>query len=69
MSTVAEVTNVLPKLSDDELRLVERRLSELLRSRNIGIVLADSYGTLTELDLAKLSDEALVEIDRKPGVQ
>ena len=69
MSTVAEVTNVLPKLSDDELRLVERRLSELMRSRNIGIVLADSYGTLTELDLAKLSDEALVEIDRKPGVQ
>ena len=66
MSTVAEVTEVLPKLSDDELRVVERRLGELLRKRNIGIVLADSYGTLTELDLAKLADEALAEIDRKP---
>ena len=67
MNALAEVTEVLPTLSDDELRLVERRLGGLLRERNNGLVLADSHGTLTELDFAKFSGEARAEIDRQPG--
>ena len=66
MSTIAEITEVLPRLTNDELRVVERHLLQLYRERKVGIVFDDAYGTLTEQDLAALADEAMSIIDGKP---
>ena len=46
MSTVAEITNAIPQLTNEELRAVERRLLQEYRERKVGIVFDDAYGTL-----------------------
>ena len=66
MNTVAEITETLPKLSDPELREVERALIQAYRDRKSGILFDDAYGTFTEEDLAVLQDEALRVIDGEP---
>ena len=66
MSTVAEITEIIPKLTDPELREVERALIQAYRDRKSGILFDDAYGTFTEEDLAVLQDEALRVIDGEP---
>ena len=53
MSKVLEITEVLPKLSDPELRDVERALHALYRQRGSGIIYDDAYGVWTEEDQAQ----------------
>lgn len=66
MSTVTEVTEVLPKLTTDELQQVEDSLIRLYRERRQGIILDDAYGVLTERDLAAVQEETLRLIDGPP---
>ena len=66
MSTVAEINQAIPQLTNDELRAVERKLLEQYRERNVGIVFDDSYGTLTEEDLRALQEQTLRIIDGEP---
>ena len=66
MSTVAEITNAIPQLTNEELRAVERRLLQEYRERKVGIVFDDAYGTLTEEDLRAIQEDALRVIDGEP---
>jgi hypothetical protein len=63
MSTVAEISEAIPRLTNDELREVERHLLQEYRKRNVGIIIDDAYGTLTEEDLRAIQEEALRVID------
>ena len=67
MSTVAEITQAIPNLSNEDLREVERALVQVYRERKVGIILDDAYGTLTEQDLAALQEETLRIIDGEPA--
>jgi len=67
MSTVAEINETIPQLTNDELRAVERKLLQEYRERKVGIILDDSYGTLTEEDLRAVQEQALRVIDGEPS--
>ena len=67
MSTVAEINQAIPQLTNDELRAVERTLLEQYRERKVGIIFDDSYGTLTEEDLRALQEQTLRIIDGEPS--
>jgi len=56
MSTVAEVTQALSRLTTEELRQVEATLLSLYRERKIGIIFDDKYRTFTEEDLTALRE-------------
>ena len=66
MSTVAEINEAIPQLTDEELRAVERKLLQEYRDRKVGIIFDDSYGTLTEEDLRAVQEQALRVIDGAP---
>jgi len=53
MSTVVEIESVLPKLTTEELRLVEHAVQQQYRQRHDGIVHGDSSGVVTEAEQAK----------------
>jgi hypothetical protein len=69
MSTVAEIAETLPKLSDDDLRAVERALISIYRQRKTGIIFDDAYGVWTEEDQASASAQvfALMDAEEKPS--
>ena len=67
MSTVAEINETIHHLTNDELRVVERRLLQEYRERKVGIIFYDSYGTLTEEDLRAVQEQALRVIDGEPS--
>jgi hypothetical protein len=67
MSTVAEINETIHHLTNDELRVVERRLLQEYRERKVGIIFDDSYGTLTEEDLRAVQEQALRVIDGEPS--
>ncbi len=71
MSTVAEIAETLPKLSDEELREVERALISIYRQRKTGIVYDDAYGVWTEEDQASAAAQvfALMDAEEKPSKQ
>ena len=58
MSTVAEIEEVLPKLSTDELMHIEAALHRLQRERGSGIIFDDAYGVWTEDDQTFVAAEA-----------
>ena len=66
MNSLTEVKEALPKLSNEELRQIERVLRQLYRDRQVGVIFRDSYGTFTEDDLSCLQEEALRVIDGQP---
>lgn len=68
MSTVAEIAETLPTLSDEELRQVERALIGIYRQRKTGIIYDDAYGVWTEEDQASAAAEvfALMDAEEKP---
>jgi hypothetical protein len=66
MSTVAEIAEALPKLTNQELREIERAVLQTYRDRKVGILFDDAYGTFTEQDLAAIHDDALRAIDGEP---
>jgi len=73
MSTVADITNVLPNLSTEELQQVERALISIYRQRKSGIIFDDDYGVWTEEDQTVVADQAFQMLDqvergdKKPG--
>ena len=69
MSTVAEITEAIPLLTNAELREIERKLLVEYRERKVGIIFDDSYGTLTEEDLRAIQEDALRIIDGEPPRQ
>ena len=50
MRTIQEITAVLPNLSTDELRHIERVIRDLYRARHETIIYDDDYGIWTEQD-------------------
>jgi hypothetical protein len=66
MSTVAEINEAIPQLTDEELQAVEQKLIQEYRKRKVGIIYDDAYGTWTEEDLRAVQDEALRVIDGQP---
>ena len=63
MSTVAEIAETLPKLSDEDLRAVERALISIYRQRKTGIIFDDAYGVWTEEDQASASAQVFALMD------
>jgi hypothetical protein len=63
MSTVAEITEVLPNLSTKELKEVERALIKVYRQRGTGIIYDDAYGVWTEEDQVAASAQAFALMD------
>jgi hypothetical protein len=63
MSTVAEINETIHRLSNDELRAVERQLMQEFRERKVGIIYDDTYGTFTEEDLRAAQDQVLRVIE------
>lgn len=66
MSTVAEINEAIPQLTNQELQAVEQRLIQEYRKRKFGIIHDDAYGTWTEEDLRAIQEEALRVIDGEP---
>ena len=69
MSTVAEITKALPKLSDEELRSVERALISIYRQRRTGILYDDQHGVWTEEDQRSAADQAFALMDAEEEQQ
>lgn len=70
MSTIAEITQALPALSDEELRAVERALHAIYRQRHSGIIYDDAYGVWTEEDQANAAAQTfsmLEDAERRAG--
>ena len=66
MSTVAEIAQVIPQLTNEELRTVEKLVLQTYRERKVGIIFDDAYGAFTEDDLAAIREDALRVIDGEP---
>lgn len=64
MSTVAEITNVLPNLSTEELQQVERALISIYRQRKTGILYDDAYGVWTEEGQMAVADQTFALLDQ-----
>ncbi len=69
MNSASEIIRVLPTLTNDELREVERALIQTYRERRIGIVFDDAYGVLTEEDMAASAAETFAQMDREEAKQ
>ena len=63
MSTVAEIEEALPGLTNEELMRIEAALHLTQRKRGIGVVLEDAYGVWTEDDQASVVAEAWAVLD------
>jgi len=63
MSTVAEITNVLPDLSTEELQKIERALISIYRQRRTGIIYDDAYGVWTEEDQVSAAGQVFALMD------
>ncbi len=63
MSTLAEIEEALPKLTNEELMRVEALLHSMQRQRGVGIILDDAYGVWTEDDQASVAAEAWAVLD------
>lgn len=63
MSTVAEITNVLPELSTEELQKIERTLISIYRQRRTGIIYDDAYGVWTEEDQVAAAGQVFLMMD------
>lgn len=63
MSTVAEITKALPKLTNSELQEVEAALRRTKCERHLGIIFDDAYGQFTEEDLEHVTAQALAVMD------
>jgi hypothetical protein len=65
MSTVSEIAEALPKLSDDELRQVERVLRAVYRKRQTAGIYTDAYGNWTEEDQMAAAAQTFAMFDRE----
>jgi hypothetical protein len=65
MSTVVEIESVLPNLTTEELRRVEKAVHQQYRQRHDEIVCDDSYGVITESDLIASADQTFLAYDKE----
>lgn len=65
MSSVSEIQAALPRLTTDELRVLDAALREQFRARKVGILYDDAYGVWTEEDQASAAAEALALMDQE----
>lgn len=63
MSTIAEINEAIPQLTNQELQAVEQRLIQEYRKRKFGIIYDDAYGVWTEEDLRACQEQVLRMID------
>ena len=66
MSTLAEIEEVLPRLTVEELMRVESLLHKLQRQRRVGVIYDDACGLWTVEDQASVVAEAWDVIDGNP---
>ena len=64
MSTLTEITTAADGLTTEEIVQLERSLHELLRRRGVGLVYADSYGSLSDQQLLADADAAFLAYDQ-----
>jgi hypothetical protein len=64
VSTVAEITNALGSLTDEQLQQVEQELHAICRQRRSGIIYDDAYGVWTEEDQASVAREAFTLLEQ-----
>ena len=69
MSTVAEITNALPKMSTEELQKIERALISIYRQRRTSIVYDDAYGVWTEEDQISAAGQVFALMDAEEEKQ
>jgi hypothetical protein len=65
MSSVSEIQAALPRLTTEELRVLDAALREQFRARKVGILYDDAYGVWTEEDQASAAAEALALMDQE----
>jgi hypothetical protein len=65
VSTLAEITDALPKLTTEELMRIEAQLHQIQRQRGAGILYEDAYGLWTEEDQVSVAAEAWEMLDAK----
>jgi hypothetical protein len=63
VSTVSEIQAALPRLTSEELRLLDVALRAQFRVRKMGILYDDAYGLWTEEDQASVAAEAFALMD------
>ena len=66
MSTVSEIRTALPRLTTEELRIVDAAVREQFHTRTIGILYDDVYGLWTEDDQASAAAKAFARLDQEP---
>ena len=63
MTTIQEITSVLPRLSSEELQSIEQAIHVLYRNRNENIIYDDVYGIWTDQDQNFASAEVFKLLD------
>ncbi len=65
MTTIQEITSILPRLSSEELQSIEQAIHVLYRDRNVNIIYDDVYGIWTDQDQNLTSAEAFRFLDEE----
>ncbi len=65
MTTIQEITSILPRLSSEELQSIEQAIHVLYRNRNVNIIYDDVYGIWTDQDQNLASAEAFRFLDEE----
>ena len=65
MSTIAEIEEALPKLSDEQLVQLARTLRRVYRERHNLPLYDDSHGVYAEQDMIAAAEEAFLAYDRE----
>ncbi len=63
MTTIQEITSILPRLSTEELQSIEHAIHALYRNRNENIIYDDVYGIWTDQDQNLASAEVFKLLD------
>ena len=63
MTSIQEITSILPKLSTNELQSIEHAIHVLYRNRNENIIYDDVYGIWTDYDQNLASAEVFKLLD------
>ena len=63
MTSIQEITSILPRLSSEELQSIEQAIHVLYRNRNENIIYDDVYGIWTDQDQNLASAEVFRLLD------
>jgi len=65
VSSVSKIKAALPRLTTEELRVLDAALREQFRARKVGILYDDAYGQWTEEDQASAAAEVFRLMDKE----